>query len=164
MRNHPHRTKKRHDCGKKTNHITTREVTLTRCVTIRKTNIVSSPFATPINHTTRTSTSIVIRITTTNAGITTTMNHGIIAASEIIMVSKISATVDNQWDNNWRNPQWREDQPQNLPQTQFEHGDPSTSTPITCFNCNQPGDYPNQCPNNNRGNAPVVNMITVDVQ
>ena len=61
-------------------------------------------------------------------------------------------------------PQGREDQPLNPPPTPFEHEDPSTSTPVTCFNCNQPGHYANQCPNNIRGKAPTINMITVDVQ
>ena len=85
---------------------------------------------------------------------------------------------DNQRNNNWRNPQMetrgnhplgytpqgREDQPLNPPPNPFEHDDPSTLTPVTCFNCNQPDHYANQCPNNIRGKAPTLNMITVDVQ
>ena len=35
---------------------------------------------------------------------------------------------------------------------------------VICFNCNQPSHSANQCSHNTKGKAPIVNMITVDVQ
>ena len=85
---------------------------------------------------------------------------------------------DQQHDNTWHNhpmeprvtpvkgynPAGHDDQLPNPASAPFEHGDPSTSAPITCFSCNQPGHFANQCPNDSRGKAPAINMITLDVQ
>ena len=85
---------------------------------------------------------------------------------------------DQQQDNNWRNPHTkprsntfqgysppgRDDQLKTLAPTSFEHNDSIMSTPVTCFDRNQPLHSANQCPNKIRGKAPTINMITIDVQ
>ena len=81
-------------------------------------------------------------------------------------------------DNTWRDPQMenrdnlvtgflpggRNDQQPNPATSNFDHSDRNTSSPTTCFNCNQPGHFTTHCPNDPRGKTPTINMITVDVQ
>ena len=58
----------------------------------------------------------------------------------------------------------RNDPPPHPTPTNYDNGDPSTSSSPTCFKCNQPGHFATHCPNDPRGKALDVNMITVDVQ
>ena len=50
------------------------------------------------------------------------------------------------------------------PPPHTDRGDTSNSASVTCFKCNQPGHYATECPTTNRGKAPTVNSIMVDVQ
>ena len=52
----------------------------------------------------------------------------------------------------------------NQSQPQTDRAETSNSVNVTCFKGNQPGHYATQCPTTNRGKAPAVNNIMVDVQ
>ena len=47
---------------------------------------------------------------------------------------------------------------------QAEQGESSQPAIVICFNCHKPGHYTTRCLENDRGKAPEINTITIEVQ